>query len=76
MMYSLALLCYRVPETSFNHLIHISIQAEENLNGTMPRRGVGGEKKKGEIFLLKQTLVFACAHDRRRARSCAAFAAE
>lgn len=60
MMYSLALLCCRVPETSFNHLIHISIQAEENLNGTMPRRGVGG-KKKGAIFLLKQTLVFARA---------------
>lgn len=33
MIYSLALLCCRVPETSFNHLIHISIQAEENLRG-------------------------------------------
>lgn len=81
MIYSLALLCCRVPETSFNHLIHISIQAEEELNGTMPRRGVGEKKgwgKKGPFFF--ETDARICVRMigavRARARSCAAFTTE
>lgn len=57
MMYSLASLCCRVSETSFNHLIHISIQAEENLNGTTLRQGV---EKEGQFFFETDARICMC----------------